>query len=345
MKAVRSLLLVLSTSLVAHACASTSTAPATAPGGAGAEAPVDDVAAIVAADMEDQIAYMTRFGDEACACTDRACAEDVDARLTPVLIAENKEDLYSKADADRYQPAFSDRLAEAYVRYIRCLGTHQVVTYSIGAGLIGQFEALAEDGCACTDAACARDIERAAVRWAQGIKKWPVHERELPRVTAAADQLWGCVDPIYEAAGIERGQDALIAAKDLRARACACADDDCYTEVGAAFDQWKIDHGEASMTPRVGRELQETLTEFFACSPTYIPAEAQRALDELAALRDRGCACRDEACAQHVYDGFVDLAARHKDTKGSDASIEEFRLVYGELATCLAEHGWELGEI
>ncbi len=323
------LLLVLAT-----ACGAPGAGPAQAP----TAAPVDPEAAIVEADMEDQIVYMTRYADEACACADASCAQALDARVEQTLTAEAQEELYSDEAAEQYQPLYSDRLGAAYGRYVQCLHALGVMPYSFGAIAVWSLERVTDRACACTDVACGRDAERRFRTWLAGNGHSPANEAQLARITTTSARFAGCVDDAYARSGEERGRDALIAFKALRTRACECADAACRNEARAAFTQWLADHGQDSTSARIRAELGEVGVELAACLPSD-PAAPAAAVAEVERLREQACACSNARCADQVWANLGELSERHAETIASDEEVARFQAALDTLQACVVDAG------
>ncbi len=63
---------------------------------------------------------------------------------------------------------------------------------------------------------------------------------------------------------------------------------------------------------------------------------SRAAIADMRALRDQACSCKDMACIDRVMEDFVALGERHKDTKASDAAVEEFSAMFEEMQACIA---------
>lgn len=67
--------------------------------------------------------------------------------------------------------------------------------------------------------------------------------------------------------------------------------------------------------------------------------KADEAIEELEALKARGCACEQDAdpmaCADRVQQDFSTFMDRHADTKGTDRQVEQVAKLATELSECL----------
>lgn len=106
---------------------------------------------------------MTRFTDEACACTDATCASAVQARLgewaSPRLA--RIQTLKPTADENRAAEAIQLRMQGCMAQF-----TAPSVMPLTGALILQQLHGWKDRVCACTDKACVADVQRQMLAWA-----------------------------------------------------------------------------------------------------------------------------------------------------------------------------------
>src|SRR5436190_1698971 len=78
----------------------------------------------------------------------------------------------------------------------------------------------------------------------------------------------------------------------------------------------------------------ETAATATAPARAHDAGAAGRVLDELAALRDRACACADAACANAAMQALDDLLAAHRDERGSTADAQRATELSKDIGTC-----------
>ena len=96
--------------------------------------------------------------------------------------------------------------------------------------LVTRLGALADDGCACKDAACAADVSKRLQQLADGTTH--VDDRDRPALQETQARLDACLaelDPV------------IIAYRGLVDDVCACADKACGQRVSKRFSAWAAD--------------------------------------------------------------------------------------------------------
>jgi hypothetical protein len=146
-------------------------------------------------------------------------------------------------------------------------------------------------------------------------------------------------------------------AEALAADVCACKDLECL--VAAVDDRWAPTFQEPPIDlvltdPGAARYARAYLGTSSCVRKLTGDAEAgggagfsdatNAAIADLTAIRDRACACKDLACTDKVMEDFMALGERHKDTKGSDRAVEQFKDLFEQMQECIAQVQVENGD-
>jgi hypothetical protein len=105
--------------------------------------------------------------------------------------------------------------------------------------------------------------------------------------------------------------------QDLAQREAACPDQACKDALAASMEGKLIEFG----------EILDAARE---------PDAAAVAIVELRAIKEFACKCHDADCVAMANASFEKWAARHQDTRGTDAQTEEAGRLGGEVSECLA---------
>jgi hypothetical protein len=128
-------------------------------------------------------------------------------------------------------------------------------------------------------------------------------------------------------------------AEAMSAAVCACKDLGCVVEAREGFsDGLGATTPAFEITDEGARRWGKAMLESHRCMLTAVGTlspESQQALDELGVLRDRACACADTTCTDAVMTDFMALGERHKNTKGSDRMVEQFKATFEEMTACV----------
>ncbi len=73
-------------------------------------------------------------------------------------------------------------------------------------------------------------------------------------------------------------------------------------------------------------------------SPEATTTSASRddILGELTVLKDKMCACTDQACAEQVTEDMMRLGERHQDTRATEAEMHAARAITEDLVNCMS---------
>ncbi len=132
------------------------------------------------------------------------------------------------------------------------------------------------------------------------------------------------------------------AAEALQADVCGCTDLSCLAQV--VSDRWEPTFGAApdglDLTDAGAARYARAYLGAQRCYKAYIDGplrgESKAALADVNVLRDRACACADQACLTEVTADFIALSERHKATKGTDRDVEQFKAAVDEMQACVA---------
>jgi len=207
---------------------------------------------------------------------------------------------------------------------------------------LAEVTAWADRACACRDKGCAMkvdyDVEKA-------IRAWEARGRGDDGVDWARDDERGSFGAemnrmatcIIARGGAPEAIGAFVTATfaRLRDRACACGDYACLLAVA---DEWNRKLPQLAHIPAVRRTIDEITAidvgaqACFARAPQMRTREAVR---EAQALRRRGCACVDTACADGVQRDFDTFLERYADVHGAQDAAERIGEQADALARCL----------
>ena len=134
------------------------------------------------------------WADRACACTDRACAEQVDQALTAVAEAVDVARLLD--DHERATAAF-----EAKDRAVHCLWDRRTVAYAFESWADKSLVALADRLCACPDLGCVDAFYRDHGDDLAMLLAVPLHAATRDVLRAQVSPAGACVARLQDAAG------------------------------------------------------------------------------------------------------------------------------------------------
>ncbi len=127
--------------------------------------------------------------------------------------------------------------------------------------------------------------------------------------------------------------------EEFRDQMCACQDAACVAQVTDAREAWlTAPHPGVTLSEDQQRARDTANAAFDDCAAKVgAPgdAEAAPAIAELGALRDEMCACRDKACADRVTQQFMAAGEKYKDTKASDAQLQQATAIAEAYAKCM----------
>ncbi len=201
----------------------------------------------------------------------------------------------------------------------------------------------------------AHQIEQTRAETRAKVKAWAAHklrsddvdEKELHTMEAGQDLGIGCtttkeaaiqfveVELKYDVDGAEEVHWTSVMALRVSGRwflldagSVPESLDDAYD---AEMDRWREAHPEPAGDADAAAADDDDADDRAPAMP------ATGLVDDMRALRDQACACKDVACADQVQQGLTELANKHRDTKGSDAETEEVTSLAVTLTECLTK--------
>lgn len=229
------------------------------------------------ADAEEFLGYLGGMTDRACACPDAACASTADAEVREHLAARlAKPDQFTPAEDTNFDASmgFTERLIPLLTRFMTCVRDLGAELTFFSPYVLRDVTEFRDRACACPDAMCARGVENDFLAW----KEWPTDEATRERALAMMRETRACLAERLEGSGLSRAEQLVLELKTLRDRACACADQACFTAISEELRAI----GEAQTLvpdPSAEQRMKESLDEIVACAKAF---GAARAADELA---------------------------------------------------------------
>jgi hypothetical protein len=175
---------------------------------------------------------LSGFTDEMCACKDKACADDVTAKLTAYTTEMEKDpELRDAKKPDGY----AQRMEATTKRYTDCAVTVIAAMRPVGSAkikvLVGQMTRFVDEACACTDSACADNVTARLKIWTtESTSNLP--PEAIPEVTAGATRFQECVATIGAASPsckrYEAAKTALLACDKLPAELATAMDNSSH---------------------------------------------------------------------------------------------------------------------
>jgi len=132
--------------------------------------------------------------------------------------------------------------------------------------------------------------------------------------------------------------------KAFKDRTCACKDQACLDGVQKEMEAWfekaaKNFKGEPSKAQEAAWDKMEAEAE--ACQAKVKEADGAvkgaAALAMMTELKNKMCACTDQACADKVGEELMASAKSMNDVKGTEAQTKEATAIAEELAKCMTK--------
>ncbi len=137
-----------------------------------------------------------------------------------------------------------------------------------------------------------------------------------------------------------RVDEAVAKLSALRDRTCACPDLACAEAVQRELEPLEREYADVKDDPALEARAKPVFEALVAChdrlEANQAPSTTSQAIDELRALRDRACACKDEACGTAVLDELAALGSKYKDDRPSDDLAALAKQIAEQLVECVA---------
>lgn len=137
-----------------------------------------------------------------------------------------------------------------------------------------------------------------------------------------------------------RLDEAVAKLSALRDRTCACQDLACAEAVQRELEPLEREYADVKDDPALEARARPVFEALVACHDrlevAQAPSRSSQAIDELRALRDRACACKDNACGVAVLDDLTALGGKYKDDKPSDDLAALAKQIAEQLVECVA---------
>ena len=209
-------------------------------------------------------------------------------------------------------------------------------------------EALSQRACACADEACLVTVDAevsAYVRVATmndpmtDVETWPSDLDD--RLQGAQRAMLACfrdkqVVPKF------LGTTFLRVVRDTRDAMCACTDFACVEHLSLRLRKEANDWSalpESAFDAATSAEIERLVAEMMACGTPFENDRAQQALLDIRKIRAEACACEDDACVDRVREALDELFETYKDTKGSQAQVDEMTEIATEVRACMDRVG------
>jgi hypothetical protein len=138
-----------------------------------------------------------------------------------------------------------------------------------------------------------------------------------------------------------RLDEAIAKLSALRDRTCACKDLACAEAVQQELEPLELAYADVKDDPALEARARPVFEALVAChdrlEAAQAPSRSSQAIDELRTLRDRACACKDEACGVAVLDDLTALGTRYKDDRPSDDLAALAKQIAEQLMECVAK--------
>jgi hypothetical protein len=200
------------------------------------------------------------IGARACACTDRACAEELDEELAKAIAASPAPRLFENAEvAPRVEAAAHEALA--------CFWTQGHVARGFEGMVFEAAEGLEQKACSCQASGCKVEVSREEVSRSFHLRAFPVGDgrwKELNELRSATSK---CLAedraPVPDS---PIADDALAAYQELRDGICGCKDLACAKAYFPEYMVWLRHYGSLVPSTAQSERLNTVFAEARACT-------------------------------------------------------------------------------
>ena len=266
------------------------------------------------------VAKLDGYRVEACACVGLECALRVDDARAAWVVAEHGR--FTFTDEQRTAAAAANRAYQVCFDASRETAARRAIRDLV---------ALTDEMCACASAACADEVFARTTALGERQKDTKATDEQMAEATTITERLAACHAAANDAtlprpappidASVPSPPDPSAPQLDgFRARACACADDECVAVVARERHQWFAAALGRDAAPRDAIAAHHQA--FDKCSRPRDPSIA-RFLTVLGDLAAEMCACTTRACAVAI-DGKIEaivVAATDLDKIGDELGL------------------------
>jgi hypothetical protein len=200
--------------------------------------------------------------------------------------------------------------------------------------------------CKCADRSCTESVAVKTRIFSDKYKASAPTPAQMKVIAVVFDDLMSCRSKVTGMSTVEL--EAADAATDLvgtlsnfKDELCACKDAACAKRVDAKIVALVSSGEDATMTAGTKFAAAPTLDEMGKCrlrltGHAEMSGVADDAIEELIALKDQMCACKDKACAERVTEEMMKMGEKHKDTKATESQMRAASGITEELTKCMS---------